>query len=60
MSPIRMSFKTDKPFFPYFVPSSNQAGNESRLRVFVLGAGVASADATGARLASSDWHIPVP
>ncbi|MDH4387732.1 MAG: DUF2330 domain-containing protein [Fimbriimonas sp.] len=60
MSPIRMSFKTDKPFFPYLVPSSNRAGNESRLRVFVLGAGVASADAAGARLGSSDWNTPVP
>lgn len=60
LAPIKMSFKTEKPFFPYFVPSSNQSGESSRLRVYVLAAGVASAEVSGASIGSNDWNVPVP
>ena len=59
LSPIRMSFKTSTPFFPYFVPSSNRSDEGSRLRVMVLAEGIASASVLQKSLGSSDWNVPV-
>lgn len=38
---VRMTFKTDKPFNPYLVPSDNRGGRNSGLELYYLGSGIA-------------------
>ncbi|MEI7577461.1 MAG: DUF2330 domain-containing protein [Armatimonadota bacterium] len=58
LEPIRMSFKTDRPFFPYLVPASNQ-GKPAKLQVFLLSSGVGSATAEGVVLPKPSWDAPL-
>ena len=58
LDPIRMSFKTERPFFPYLVPDSNR-GSEAKLQVFLLSAGIGSATAEGVDMPKPDWNAPL-
>lgn len=51
---VRMSFKTEKPFNPYFVPKENQGKGQSGLRLYFMAPGHASAKIGG----KTDWQDP--
>lgn len=57
---IRMSFKTDKPFNPYYVPSDN-TGNDGTLRIYFVSDGKYKANVgESGTWNPSEWDAPVP
>ncbi len=60
--PVRMSFKTDRPFFPYREPEGKDTSPEKKenrggrlLRVFFV-----SDSRTQGKLGNADWHASIP
>jgi hypothetical protein len=57
--PIMMKFKTDKPFFPYVVPSSNRR-QATELDLYVVGSSPASNSVSDSKGLGRSWDSSIP
>ena len=57
--PIMMKFKTDQPFFPYFVPESNRS-KESELDLYIVGSAPATNSVTRDANYVRSWDSSIP
>src|ERR1019366_1693139 len=59
---VRMSFKTDRPFNPYYVPSDNiKEGQKGTLKLYFVSAGDYKATVGNSEpWKDADWSVPVP
>ncbi len=58
-SPIMMEFRTEKPFFPYMVPPSNQT-NSASLDLYIIGETPANQNAAEVSYLGERWQNSIP
>jgi len=58
---VRMSFKTDKPFNPYYVPKNNSGNAHALLRILFISDGMYGARiGNGGFWSYEKWSVPLP
>lgn len=59
--PVRLSFKTDRPYNPFSVPEDNKQGSTGKLRLYFVSTGDYSpVGAAGRALGWPEWRAEVP